>query len=217
MIKYIWWFCLVVIGASDLVSALPVTTISGGTKVFNPIPQGTTESISIQNQALANINNIDTSTDDLIQLKRKLEVEKTEAELRRLRNSSSMAPGSSSNNINAENAQTTVTGVAINQDGRKIAWLQFADGGSLVVSIGSKIGKYKVTNIEMTGVTLGYATGKKGQYLHNVNLKRSYIGNYTSKSGVVGHTPGNPGFIPSPVLTSANNSNDMVPPIVSVR
>src|SRR5579863_481188 len=103
-----------------------------------------------------NLANIDNTTDDLIGLKRKLEVEKAEAEIKRLH----AAGVNNGSNIVRDNIQTTVTGVAINQEGKKIAWLQFADGGSLMVNIGSLVGKYVVSDITMTGVRLSYNINK---------------------------------------------------------
>ena len=154
------------------------------------------------------INHIDSNADDLIQIKRKLEVEKAEAELKKIRNSGSTTSNGTSV---SENAQTTVTGVAINQEGKKIGWLQFADGSSLTVNIGSQVGKYTVTDITMTGVQLSAWTGKHKRQ-QNVFLKRAYYVAEKSKKG------NNPFLVPSPTTTFANSaSNDSVPPIVPIR
>ena len=109
---------------------------------------------------LPSLNSIDTDADDINKLNRKLQIEKAQAELKKIKGG-----GNATNNINThvhnESAQTTVTGVAINQDSKRIAWLQFADGGSLTVNIGSKVGKYTFSDISMTGVTLSEtSTGK---------------------------------------------------------
>ncbi|MCC2624346.1 MAG: hypothetical protein K0R14_219 [Burkholderiales bacterium] len=158
---------------------------------------------------VSNLGGIDNNTADLVALKRKLEIEKAEAELKKISNGG----GSSAKDPSfmPENAQTIVTGVAINQEGRKIAWLQFADGGSLTVNIGSLVGKYRISDITMTGVELSYSAGAKSRAQH-VFLKRAYYAPEKPKqsNGV------NLGFTPSPVITNAN-SGEMVPPIVPVR
>lgn len=161
----------------------------------------------------SNLAGIDNNADDLIQLKRKLEVEKAQAEIKKFRGT-----GISRNNDNSaivqDNAQTTVTGVAINQEGKKIAWLQFADGGSLTVNIGSHVGKYIVSDITMTGVRLSSGIGKSG--FESVFLKRAYYAPEKAKN----QAGNNKSFFnPSPVITSSNNGDDgeMVPPIIPIR
>jgi hypothetical protein len=170
-------------------------------------------SVDAINSESSNLNSIDNNTDDLIKLKRKLELEKAEVELKKLKSSGS----SEKTGNHIANAQTVVTGVAINHDGRKIAWLQFTDGGSLTVNIGSKIGKYTVSDITMNGVTLSYFTGRKKPIQHNVFLKRTY--HVPEKPNNQTNNNINPFFTPSPVITGANTAggNDMVPPIVPVR
>ena len=160
-----------------------------------------------------NLNNVDGSADELLKLKRKVELEKANAELKKLQ-SPPIINGKVSNG-SLDNAQTTVTGVAINQQGEKIAWLQFADGGSLTVNIGSKVGEYTVSDISMTGVTL-CAVSKKRAKGKTVFLKRAY---YAPEKSQQNNQRGNSLFAPSPIITNANtgNENDMVPPIVSIR
>jgi hypothetical protein len=162
---------------------------------------------------MSNLGGIDNSTADLVALKRKLEIEKAEAELKKISNGGNSGSSAKDPGFMPENAQTITTGVAINQDGRKIAWLQFADGGSLTVNIGSLVGKYRVSDITMSGVELSYTAGAKSRAQH-VFLKRAY------------YTPEKPrqsssaslGFTPSPIVTNANgNGNEMVPPIVPIR
>lgn len=194
-------------------TVIPTELKSVESKTTNVIiPPNITQTTNSVN--MTNLNNVDSNTDDLIQLKRKLEVEKAEAEIKKLHEG-----GSNTNKGNSsflqDNAQTTVTGVAINQEGKKIAWLQFADGGSLTVNIGSQVGKYKVSDINMSGVKLTYGSGKNKT--QNVFLKRAYYAPETSKSQA---NNGNKSFFsPSPIITSANtgNANEMVPPIVSIR
>ena len=157
-----------------------------------------------------NLSSADGSADELLKLKRKVELEKANAELKKLQN-----PANSKNTVALqENAQTTVTGVAINQQGQKMAWLQFADGGSLTVNIGSKVGNYTVADISMTGVTLSEVSSKKNT--KTLFLKRAYYGPEKTRQNIQN---GNGTFAPSPIITNANtvSGNEMVPPIVSYR
>jgi len=191
-------FCTLIslVYATNLISSAPV--ILSHTTNISPV---------ISN---SNLTNIDNNADDLIQLKRKLEVEKAQAEIKRLHT------GVSSNtSIMQDNAQTTVTGVAINQEGKKIAWLQFADGGSLTVNIGSLVGKYVVSDITMTGVRLSYDINKNK--LRSIFLKRAYYA--VEKLKNQSNSSNKSFFNPSPIITGANtgDGNEMVPPIVPVR
>lgn len=194
---------------------------ASGTKVINhdnminaSAPAQNQPLLSNQTKAQVNMNNlneIDSSSGNLLSLKRRLEIEKAEAELKKIRNNGSNNPGSNMPELAADNIQTTVTGVAINQEGKKIAWLQFADGGSLTVNIGSKLGTYMVSDITMNGVKLSPIKGKgRGMF-----LKRAYYAPEKAKQGN-GNSAGL-GFTPSPIVTSANNGNEMVPPIVPIR
>ncbi len=162
------------------------------------------------NSGLSNIDNLDHNAEDLMQLKRKLEIEKTQAELNKLKNNS--VNQSIGDRFNQDQIQTTVTGVAIDENGRKIAWLQFADGGTLVVNIGSHVGKYIVSDITMTKVTLTYQPNSKHSKKNNIYLERIYTANLDKKSSNKGLS--NMGLSPSPVITPANSENVMVPPIL---
>ncbi len=164
--------------------------------------------------ALSNLNSIDDSADDLQKKRRILETEKLNAEIKRARNPD---VGTAVAVSSLETAQTTVTGVAIDEDGKKIAWLQFADGGALVVNLGSKVGKYQVTDITMSGVKLSYWTGKKKVKQNNVFLKRAYHSAEKSKTQTMSNT--SPFYNPSPIITGANTSNqsEFVPPITSTK
>lgn len=196
-------FCLVFCTLIGLVDAANQVS---STPVF--LPHTTTTSSVVSSSNLANIDN---SADDLIGLKRKLEVEKAEAEIKRLH----AAGVNTGNSIVQENAQTTVTGVAINQEGKKIAWLQFADGGSLTVNIGSLVGKYVVSDITMTGVRLSYHINKNKT--RRIFLKRAYYA--VEKSKNQSNSSNKSFFNPSPIITGANtgDSNEMVPPLVNIR
>ncbi|MBY0379125.1 MAG: hypothetical protein K2P99_01850 [Burkholderiales bacterium] len=149
----------------------------------------------------SNINSVDKSVSDIYELKRKVEIAKQEAEIQRIKSGGTSGSGSGIN----ENSQTTVTGVAIDVYGKKIAWLKFADGGELTVNVGSKVGKYNVANITMSGVTLKNKTNR-------IFLKRVYMSEtYAQRSS----KPQPQNYLPSPVVTSANGSETMVPPIVT--
>jgi hypothetical protein len=158
-----------------------------------------------------NLDAIDADSNDINKLNRRLQVEKVEAEIKKLKNGGVV---NNEKNANNENAQTIVTGVAINSEGRKIAWLQFADGGSLMVNIGSSVGKYHVTDINMTGVTISEEIGhKKHKHLKTVFLKRSYATNISRHHGS-NSSHKSMFFTPSPVITGANNTDSDVPPII---
>lgn len=174
------------------------------------INSGSTESAVVI--GASNLANIDNNADDLIQLKRKLEVEKAQAEIKKFRGAG-VNGNNSGSTIVQDNIQTTVTGVAINHEGRKIAWLQFADGGSLTVNIGSQVGKYIVSDITMNGVRLSDGRSKNNTIL----LKRAYYAPDAAKNK--SSNSNKSFFSPSPIVTSANtgDGSDMVPPIVPDR
>jgi hypothetical protein len=92
--------------------------------------------------------------------------------------------------------------------------LQFADGGSLTVSIGSQVGKYIVSEITMTGVRLNSGKGAKSG---SVFLKRAYYAPEKAKNQSNGNNKSF--FSPSPIITSSNTGDDseMVPPIVPIK
>lgn len=162
---------------------------------------------------VSNLNAIDKDSNDINQLNRKLQLEKVTAEIRKLKNTGSGNGDSGSSS--SGKSQTIVTGVAINITGKKIAWLQFADGGSYMVNIGSKVGKYMVTDISMNGVILSESFGaKKHRSTKVIFLKRVYASNSKRHTNLAGKN--STFFTPSPVITSANSSSDYVPPIVAL-
>lgn len=211
MIRKKFFIALFVLGITlNNAIALSKSLNSESTSLL-PVDKSNSQNIAVSVK-MSNLTDVDNNANDLIQLKRKLEIEKAQAEIKKVRNGGGTSIGTSSTSNNNDNAQTTVTGVAINQEGRKVAWLQFADGGSLVVNIGSKVGKYVVSDINMNGVKLSYPNGKSSK---SIFLKRSYSVVNTAKN-----TPSSKRdfFGPSPIITDANTTNnDMVPPIVSVR
>lgn len=180
------------------------------------------ESVSITPKPIAsaptltaqNLDGIDKTSRDILEINRQIELATKKNALRQQEaggNQSSTAAGGPALNTNS---QTTVLGVSINGVGKRFATLQFADGGTLDVEIGSKVGKYVVKEIEINKVVLGSSSKKsKG----GIVLNRFYENSSKPRSS---QTPTNTfnSFTPSPVTTDANMSNtQMVPPIVSVR
>lgn len=166
----------------------------------------------VQQQVSPNLTAIDNNANDLIRLKQRIEVEKAYAEIKKLQGNKS-----ENNKANGTNMQTVVTGVAINSDGRKIAWLQFADGGSLTVNIGSRVGRYVVSDITMTGVKLSLLSNKRHSISTSIFLSRVY---YIPEDSLrQTSTNSSKVFMPSPVVTDANTrdndtSSQVVPPII---
>ena len=187
--------CVLIVGVPNIVHATDVTNES----------------------ALGNVNSIDKNVDDLNQLNRTLALERAKAELKKAKNGGKDM--SSNMNGGGDSMQTIVTGVAINGMGRKIAWLQFADGGTLAVNIGSNVGEYVVSDITMTGVRLTRLTSHGHAQQKSIFLKRSYI----ASNKVLERTRDSRASlfsIPSPILTGANSGSDgmgdvgvTVPPI----
>ncbi len=68
-------------------------------------------------------------------------------------------------------SQTTAINIIITSDGYKSATLQFIDGSTLNVELGTKIGKYVVKDILITGVILSSCSSKACK---TVNIKRAY-------------------------------------------
>lgn len=162
--------------------------------------------------ASQNLDGIDKTSRDILETNRQIELAKKKNELRQQEaggtQSNSGAGGPSLNS----NSQTTVLGVSINGAGKRFATIQFADGGTLDVEIGSKVGKYVVKEIEINKVVLGSSKGKG-----SVTLNRFYEN--SSKPRTSQNTTNTfSTFTPSPVTTDANmNGGQMVPPIVSTR
>jgi hypothetical protein len=173
---------------------------------FTPLKFNHTTNVTAAT-SFKNLDVIDRDSNDINELNRKLQVEKVTAEIRKLKNSST------NNGFGGENAQTVVTGVAINVSGKKIAWIQFADGGAYMVNLGSRVGKYVVTDISMDGVTLSEKVNSKNPNSSKIIfLKRVYAS--ANKKALNFISRNNTFFTPSPIITSANSSLDYVPPIV---
>lgn len=169
----------------------------------------TMESKLLDKQRPSNLGNVDNNSQDLLSLKRQLELEKQKFELRKLKDSEN-----SNTNVNEAKAQTVVIGVAINKGGKSFATLQFADGGILDVTLGSKVDKYTVSEINLNYVKLTYVVKRKNrEYPHDFYLRRVYQGR-TLKVASKNNTEKDSVYIPSPMLTPANEANDFaIPPI----
>ena len=104
-------------------------------------------------------------------------------------------------------SQTTVISVAINQKGNKFATLQFVDGSTLEVEIGSKLGIYSVFSIDMDGIKLAHC---KGRRCTTKVIKRAYPQQITGQDKNKPKT-----YMATPVL--GGSSNSPVPPLVFAK
>ena len=188
----------------------PITPVASGVIASNIKPQASQPKIIIG----SNITEADKDSLSQIKLNRQIELAKKMQELNKYQNggSNSVSTNSGISQPKDSQSQTVVTGVAIDVEGRKFATLQFIDGGVLDVTIGSKVGDYGVTNITLNGVDLsGIDKKSKGKKLH---LKRVYAAEIKPKQ--MNQQMNTNIFAPSPVVTSANNDdNVVVPPIVT--
>ena len=152
-----------------------------------------TQSVILKSSVLSSA---DKDVNELNSLKRKTEIQKAVMELKKASNPTGMVTDS----------QTTAIGVVINQTGSKFATLQFIDGSILDVETGSKVGQYKVSDINMNGVKLINCNGSRCE---SKLIKRSYPQTTTSNIDV---KPKH--YTSTPILGSASTE---VPPIVSAN
>lgn len=119
------------------------------------------------------------------------------------------APGSSTVSLTG---QTIATNIIINNDGYKSALLEFNDGSSLQVEVGSKVGKYVVREISMSGVDIAIQKCKKSncKFTQNTLIKRAY----PKQPLGPGQSLTSQSQQPTQVMNNSSNS-DVVPPIVS--
>ncbi len=150
------------------------------------------------------INKVDLDSENINTLKRKLEVEKVKADIQKTMNTSD------NSSLGKGLEETTVTSVYIEENGAKYATLQFIDGSTLDIEIGSFIGDYEVLDISMTGVTLKKKSCRKGRCVQKVIIKRLY-----SKINDVVTTNTPIKYMPTPEIMEKNNQ--MVPPIITNR
>ena len=149
-----------------------------------------TSPVVVKSPALSSADN---DVNELNLLKRKTEIQKAVMELKKASNPNGMLSDS----------QTTAIGVVINQAGGKFATLQFIDGSTLDVELGSSVGTYKVSAIDMSGVRLVNCVGIK---CASKLIKRAYpqtaVNNVNTKSK---------NYTSTPIFGSATTE---VPPIV---
>ena len=117
---------------------------------------------------------------------------------------------SSNGNKSGGIGETVVTNVVIDSHGTNFATLQFSDGSSLNVEPGTRIGKYTVSSIDLTGVRITSCSNhhKCGK---GILIKRAYP--VTPKS-TMQSAQSTAIFTPQ---GSDGNSNSSVPPLSKVN
>jgi hypothetical protein len=113
---------------------------------------------------------------------------------------------------NSSMGQTTATNIIINEDGYKSATLQFIDGSTLDVEPGTKIGKYVVDDVSMSGVTLHEINCRKK--CASKLIKRAY-----PKRPVTNNASPSVNYQSTPVVNDqgVNSNQEQVPPIVNAK
>ena len=118
-----------------------------------------------------NIATLDNDTHNLLQLKRKLEIEKTQAEIDKIHGSSHVSLQHDKSTRVPLKLRFRVTGIALNQNIQKIAWLHSTENANIRVTIGSKIGAYHVNEITLQGVSL-ISNPQSGHRVSSIFLDR---------------------------------------------
>lgn len=195
---------------------LPNTTIG---QKDSPGVQNVTQPLMVKG-----LDSVDNDALTVNQMKRKLELQKLQAEFEKnkpksnlnqdLNASSGVSPKPDENSL-----QTVVTDVMINNDTRqKFATLLFADGSTLDAEQGSKVDDYILEDVSMTGATL-YKYNSKGKVIRKVHLKRVYgradLGRQGSQLNTIFATPTQTlttGNLANP-FNASSNSGSSVPPI----
>ena len=113
---------------------------------------------------------------------------------------------------NSSMGQTTATNIIINEDGYKSATLQFIDGSTLDVEPGTKIGKYVVDGVSMSGVTLHEINCRKK--CASKLIKRAY-----PKRPVANNASQMVNYQSTPVVNDqgVNSNQEQVPPIINAK
>lgn len=205
-----------------LICSTTVFAAQSGQATPNLVIANKTESVSVTPKVIAsaptlaaqNLDGIDKTSRDILEINRQIELAKKKNDLRQQEAGGNQSNSGTGGPALNSNSQTTVLGVSINGVGKRFATLQFADGGTLDVEVGSKVGKYIVKEIEINKVVLGSSSKKsKG----SIVLNRFYE-NSSKPRNPQSPTSAFSSFTPSPVTTDANMpGTQMVPPIVSVR
>ena len=178
----------------------PLVVTPSAANASTPVVQQPS-ALSVQSPALVNA---DKNADALNDAKAKLAIKKVQDQINQAAVGGNKSAGVS------QLGQTTATNVILNQQGYKSATLQFIDGSTLDVIPGSRIGKYVVDNITMTGVTLS-DSNCRGSHCSKL-IKRAYPNSTPTRSSGSNLSNGNP-YQPTPVIN--NQSSQMVPPLVS--
>lgn len=169
-------------------------------------PSTATPPVSSLNVNSKALSDADADWNTLNSLNRKNMIKKEEASLS---TPPITAPGSTAVSVSG---QTTATNIIVNSAGYKSALLQFNDGSSLQVELGSRVGRYVVKDIDMAGVSLAIQKCSKNgcRFVQNHLVKRSY----PKPTVLNGQAPVNQYQQPTQVINNTS-SNDVVPPIVS--
>ena len=138
---------LILYSAISLAAPAPAATnlVPAGNKVESA-PVIAKVNASSPTIAAQNLEGIDKTSRDILDTNRQIELAKKKNELRKEAAGGEQVSSSTGGAMNT-NSQTTVLGVSINGAGKRFATLQFADGGTLDVELGSKVGKYIVKDI----------------------------------------------------------------------
>ena len=168
-----------------------------------PAAQSTPPQLTVKSSALTAADN------DANQLQ---EIQRKQA-IKDAMNKYNAPAGGGSADKNSAMGQTTATNIIINEDGYKAATLQFVDGSTLDVEPGTKIGKYVVDGISMTGVTLHETNCRKkcGTKL----IKRAY-----PRKPITTNMPQTTSYQSTPVVNDpviTNNGQEQVPPIITAK
>jgi hypothetical protein len=192
----------IILSICDCCFAIESGIVNESSKINESIPVVITKKpLSVDSNV---INKVDLDSDNINTLKRKLEVEKVKADLKRTMDASD-------NTLLGKGfGETTVTSVYIEENGSKYATLQFVDGSTLDIEIGSLIGEYEVLDISMTGVTIRKKCCKKGKCFQKIIIKRLYS---KINDAVTNNVPIK--YMPTPEIMDKNTQ--MVPPIITNR
>ena len=198
-------------------STAPTTKVNAPAKSAVSDVAVATQSTTVKKLAIKNSDAlVKTSKDaeNIYTLKRRLEIEKIKADIEKARNGG--------DNKSSMLGDTIVTSVYVDNTDPvygKYATLQFIDGSVLDVEVGAMVGKYKVVDITMSGVTLSLANCKRGDNCRRtINIGRLYAKD-NSKNDKSAKVDTNVTATPVVNMRNENNSSradaeQMVPPIV---
>lgn len=177
-----------------IAAVVPATNASGvvAASTNKQINNSLTVSSPILQQADQDFNKLN-------ELKRQSAIAAEQAKLNPVKNDN----GSIRNGI----GQTIATSIVIDPKGSSFATLQFIDGSTLNVEVGSKVGSYTVSNISMSGVMLS-SNCKTKKCGRQILIKRAYP-TPPIKQGINNNVQSQA----TPIF--APNGDSSVPPIIS--